>query len=686
MTVRTETEAPLGQQTRIYSLRWLLLVLILVAFARVVWRLDGKNLWWDESLSLQRAEENWGALLRGSLVMFDGFSQLPTTDQHPFFFFLLQGILLRLAGISEFVLRFPSAMAATLLVPSLWVMARYFVRREVLPASTPVWTALLAAVNPFFLWYGQEARPYALWALLAVLSTYWLLRCTETPKPSTRLFILYGVTVCMFLATHYFAVFLLPVHAFLFYWWLRTYNQRLALLLAVGVLAVGGLIGGWAAWSILGQGGGANFHSITLATLIPDLLNAFSLGLSVNIDNVRWLDLLYGLIALLGVGWALRSRKTLAHNGWLLPAWLVLCIGIIWGLNLFQPAYMNARHLSLLGGAFILLVGGGLGVLWRWQKWLTVGLLLILVAGAGYSTRNYFTMPKKYGNDDYAGMGRYLDVNLLPGDLLLISPPFSWRIFEYYLPIHKLDQAAQANLGTAHYGMPLLNGSWDNTFAQLATLQKQYRRVWLARSGTHPYLDPENKVNQWFKENKDGTVLVRHVEFFSPTSFLNLELYVAAANIVFEGLPPGITHPLDAAFGDQIRVVGYDVAPPIAKGSPLGVTIYWQKLHQKTPDRYKYILQLVETLPDGQTRVIGSTEREPYNEAVRTSYWDPGKTIKEYIEVAPTASWDWQHPERYHLTLQLYHSETLAKLPVTQSQGAAIGPDPQTLRFATLDK
>src|SRR4051794_20468623 len=145
--------------------RLLLLLLILVAFARVLLALDAKNLWWDESLSLQRAESNWGDLILGRLYLYDGFTSQVTSDQHPFFFFILQGILLRLAGESEVVLRFPSVMAATMLVPALWSFARLFVRRGIMAPSAPVWAALLAAGHPFYLWYGQEARPYALWAL-----------------------------------------------------------------------------------------------------------------------------------------------------------------------------------------------------------------------------------------------------------------------------------------------------------------------------------------------------------------------------------------------------------------------------------------------------------------------------------------------------------------------------------------
>ncbi|MCB9156182.1 MAG: hypothetical protein H6645_03590 [Caldilineaceae bacterium] len=95
------------------GLRILLLLVILLAFGRAMLWLDAKALWWDESLTLQRAESDWGALLRAQLMIDDNVAQWPTTDQHPFTFFVLVGILIRLAGDSEFVLRFPSVMAVT---------------------------------------------------------------------------------------------------------------------------------------------------------------------------------------------------------------------------------------------------------------------------------------------------------------------------------------------------------------------------------------------------------------------------------------------------------------------------------------------------------------------------------------------------------------------------------------------
>ena len=65
------------------------------------------------------------------------------------------------------------------------------------------------------------------------------------------------------------------------------YKRYLAKEVAAAVLLVlGGLAGAYGAYTIFAQGGGANFASISLATLAPDLLNAFSLGLSVDLAQV----------------------------------------------------------------------------------------------------------------------------------------------------------------------------------------------------------------------------------------------------------------------------------------------------------------------------------------------------------------------------------------------------------------
>ena len=649
--------------------RWLLFGLILLAFARVVYRLDGNNLWWDESLSLQRAEQAWLPLVRGDLIMRDAFSQLHSTDQHPFFFFVVLGLLLRVAGISEFVLRYPSVMGATLLVPSIWVLSRLLVRRRVLPSTAALWASGFAALHPFFLWFGQEARPYALWGMLGILSTYLLLRCAERSKPQPTWLVGYGTVTLMFLTSHYFAVFWLPLHALVIYTWLAARKRWLGITVAILFLAGGLAIGLLVAWQIWKQGGGGNFPEISLRILMPDLVNAYSLGPSVKIDDpVHWLGWLFGGLALLGIGYGLRSRRSAAQGGAYLPLALMLPILMILVLNLIQPAYMNARHLSLLAGIFMILVGSGLALLWRYQRWVTGLVAIMLVAGLSYSSVNYFSRPE-FGKDDYRAMGNYLREHMLPGDLLLLDPPFSERIFRYYLPLDWVEAAAQQGQPSAHANVPLLFVDWPETYAYLETLPPPYRRIWLAQSGSYPFLDSETKVKDWLAKN--AVWPLREVKFFSPNAFLDLNLYLAKPPN-YEGLEPPATTQVNVRFGDEIRLVGYDSEAPLAPGSALPLTLYWQ-VERKPEVRYKYILQLVETQADGTQRVISQMEQEPYNGAIPTIWWDPGKTIVEYTNLPP-----FMRPNtagRYQLTVQLYYADSLEKLTVQEHEQWPVAED-----------
>ena len=113
---------------RAAALRLLLLLFVLLAFARLVYGLGAQNLWLDEAFSLQRAESSWPALIAGALPLTDGVRTVDTTDQHPFAYFVFLGLMLRAAGISEFALRFPAVIAATLLVPAAWALARRLTR------------------------------------------------------------------------------------------------------------------------------------------------------------------------------------------------------------------------------------------------------------------------------------------------------------------------------------------------------------------------------------------------------------------------------------------------------------------------------------------------------------------------------------------------------------------------------
>ncbi|MEZ4580501.1 MAG: hypothetical protein R3A10_02390 [Caldilineaceae bacterium] len=187
-----------------------------------------------------------------------------------------------------------------------------------------------------------------------------------------------------------------------------------------------------------------------------------------------------------------------------------------------------------------MLLGAGLGVVTVRQRLAGVALALLLLAGVGVSTVNYFTL-EEYDKDDFHRLGEYLDGRIMPGDLVILKPPFSWRHFAYYLPNADItDPQVRAN-GIDVYGMPLLLRSWDDSAALLDELTASHPRTWLLISGTHPYADLDGNVEAWFDQHM---FQLDDVTYFSHSS-LRSKLYLPAPPVL-QTPPDQVEYPVDA--------------------------------------------------------------------------------------------------------------------------------------------
>src|SRR5204863_36231 len=82
--------------------------------------------------------------------------------------------------------------------------------------------AALFAVNPYFVWYSQEARAYALLVLLCTLSLLFFLRAERDGRDTWK----WAVTSALALCTHYFAALLLVPEAAWLLWRLDRCSAR----------------------------------------------------------------------------------------------------------------------------------------------------------------------------------------------------------------------------------------------------------------------------------------------------------------------------------------------------------------------------------------------------------------------------------------------------------------------------
>ena len=150
-----ENKNELSRQQRNVTLLILLLIMLLGAATRL-YRLDSQSLWLDEIFSLLNAHTFADGGMKG-LASRDHVAPL-----HSIILWLATSV----GGDSPIVMRMPSVIAGILTVPMFYLLGiRLFGSRTVgLIAAT------LVAISPYAVWFGQEARMYAL--LLLCASTY----------------------------------------------------------------------------------------------------------------------------------------------------------------------------------------------------------------------------------------------------------------------------------------------------------------------------------------------------------------------------------------------------------------------------------------------------------------------------------------------------------------------------------
>ncbi|MEA2193829.1 MAG: mannosyltransferase, partial [Solirubrobacteraceae bacterium] len=118
-------------------------------------------------------------------------------------------------GIGEVGLRSLSALLGTATIGAVWALAR-----RLGGARAGLAAAALVAFNPMLIWFSQEARGYALLALLGALSA-WLWLCAldgarggpaSARRGAARL-LAWGAVAALALCTHYYAIFLVAPQA-----------------------------------------------------------------------------------------------------------------------------------------------------------------------------------------------------------------------------------------------------------------------------------------------------------------------------------------------------------------------------------------------------------------------------------------------------------------------------------------
>ncbi len=456
--LRRNVASPAGAIT---GLR-LALAVLAGALARFV-GLGTESIWLDEATSLVIARMSPSSVVAWAAA-----------DIHPPLYYLVLHFWLRW-GESEFALR---ALSALLGVATVVVV--YALGSELFDTQTGLLSAFLFALAPLHVWYSQEARMYVMVTLLSLMASYLLVKALRRPGRGL-LWGVYVVVSALALYTHYFALFaLLFCNLFALYWmwrhdtgvWRRWLGAQVAVVLLFlpwmpilyRQVTTGG--GGWVERAI---------GRPTLQSLVDTWLQ-FSVGLDSGLYPVVLRRVVYVvfiislLAAVLRVLWPSRGDSDgvlFCLMGGALP------VLSIWLLSQFKPMY-SIRYLLVFVPLYWMLVAYGLGALPHPVIRVAVTTLLLMTLMVG----NWVTWRVEQ-NPDWRGVASHVLESARPGDVVLFSPRWNVKPFEYYtdaridtnmdLPIPVTQEAAQAVVDD---------------------VAQRYQRVWLVWQRGH-YSDPD---------------------------------------------------------------------------------------------------------------------------------------------------------------------------------------------------
>jgi Dolichyl-phosphate-mannose-protein mannosyltransferase len=427
-----------------------LIVAGLMAAGLAVRLLMFRGIWLDEAIGVDQAQMSLPAMI----------DDLRETDRHPPLYQLILWFTVRVLGAGEMAVRLPSIVFSLALVPALFVTGRILFDRR-----TGLAAAALGTIAPLVIWYGQEARMYALLMLLATLAVWAQVRVLRDGRP--RNWVLYaGITIAL-LYTQYLALIPIMIQQGVFgiAAWKRA--QR-------GLPVRGLLTGCWLTWLAL---------VLAAAPLAPyaheqidHIQRAAGTGVTSAggaqvpqvspsvygvITNFVWAiwgyhtdDAMFRIAAL----WPLLMLLSLAVLGRVRSAQIRVLFALAFGpvLVLFLAGFVKRElfevryFASVVPMLLLLLARAATGMRHRAPALALMGALLVSFGVALADQQLSPTNPRQY---DFRGALEGIRTEARPGDLILYAPGSLRPVVDYYAPgveakpIPVLEKRARAQKG-----------------------------------------------------------------------------------------------------------------------------------------------------------------------------------------------------------------------------------------------
>jgi len=392
-----------------------------------VYALGSESLWLDEAISVRYSSGSLSSILAD-----------PMARNNPPLYWILLHFWIGLFGTGEAALRAMSVVFGGLSIPVIYLLGK-----ELFSQRVGLIVSALSAVSYFYIYYSQEARPYALFLFLSLLSYLFFVKILKHDK--NWYYPCYFVVNLLLAYTHVYSLFVIASEIFYFLLFWTTYRQQRKRFLATLLSTLLGML----PLLVLLELKAVRVMERGLWITQPGLRRLFdTFAMYAGTGASRYaLYLIFFALALLGLlsirqmsgKWRWRRiLESLGQSRWEIKLWRVdvSIMLVIWlsfpilipflASQVITPFYI-IRYTIGASPAFYLLVANGIGSIKREQ--LLYPLLAIIIILSGFGIYRYYALDVK---EQWREVANLIESQSAEGDAIIICASCCQTPFDYY--------------------------------------------------------------------------------------------------------------------------------------------------------------------------------------------------------------------------------------------------------------